>query len=145
MANPVLRRLLAIAALAGAALIDPAADAAEFPIKPLRVIVPFAPGGNTSFVMRVVAQPLEANLGQPVVIDHRSGAQGLLGLQLGAQSSQDGYTIALSDSASVIAPAMMDKPPFDVLRSQFLSLLTSNAAAFVRVLDAKVKKEQPAA
>jgi tripartite-type tricarboxylate transporter receptor subunit TctC len=116
MANPFHRRLLAIAALACAALIAPRAGAAEFPIKPLRVIVPFAPGGNTSFVMRVVAQPLEANLGQPVVIDHRSGAQGLVGLQLGAQSSPDGYTIALSDSASVIAPAMMDKPPFDVLR-----------------------------
>lgn len=115
MTRPVQPMPLAAAALALAAAFGPA-TAAEFPLKPLRVIVPFAPGGNTSFVMRVVAQPLEANLGQPVVIDHRSGAQGLVGLQLGAQSSPDGYTLSLSDSAAVIAPAMMDKPPIDVLR-----------------------------
>lgn len=115
MTRPAQHTLLAAAALAIAAAFGPA-TAAEFPLKPLRVIVPFAPGGNTSFVMRVVAQPLEANLGQPVVIDHRSGAQGLVGLQLGAQSSPDGYTLSLSDSAAVIAPAMMDKPPIDVLR-----------------------------
>ncbi|MCE2948997.1 MAG: tripartite tricarboxylate transporter substrate binding protein [Betaproteobacteria bacterium] len=108
--------LAAAMAVAAGSLAGTVARAAEFPVKPLRVIVPFAPGGNTSFVMRVVAQPLEQHLGQPIVIDHRSGAQGLVGLQIGTQASPDGYTIALSDSASVIAPAMMDKPPFDVLR-----------------------------
>ncbi len=92
------------------------ATANTFPAKPLRVIVPFAPGGNTSFVMRAVAQTYEQHLGQPIVIDHRSGAQGVVGLQIGAQASPDGYTLTLTDSASVIVPAMMDKPPFDVLR-----------------------------
>lgn len=90
--------------------------AGAFPVKPLRVIVPFAPGGNTSFVMRAVAQTYEQHLGQSIVIDHRSGAQGVVGLQIGAQAAPDGYTLTLTDSASVIVPAMLDKPPFDVLR-----------------------------
>ena len=78
------------------------AVASAFPVKPLRVIVPFAPGGNTSFVMRAVAQTYEQHLGQSIVIDHRSGAQGVVGLQIGAQAAPDGYTLTLTDSASVI-------------------------------------------
>src|SRR4051812_21281677 len=92
------------------------AAAAEFPVKPIRIIVPFPPGGGTDFVARVVAPYLTENLGQNVIIDNRSGAQGILGVQLGAQAEKDGYTLTYAEAQTVIAPAMMDKPPFDVTK-----------------------------
>lgn len=94
----------------------PAEKAAEFPVRPLRVIVPFPPGGGTDFVARVIAGPLGDAIGQNVIVDNRSGAQGVLGTQIGAQAAPDGYTITLVDAATVIAPAMMEKAPFDVMR-----------------------------
>jgi tripartite-type tricarboxylate transporter receptor subunit TctC len=111
--SAILSRALAGLFLAG---LLAGSHAADFPSKPLRIIVPFPAGGNTGFVVRVIAPFLEQNLGQPVLIDHRSGAQGILGLQMGAQAPNDGYTLTLSDSATVIAPALMEKAPFDTLR-----------------------------
>ncbi|MCA3070344.1 MAG: tripartite tricarboxylate transporter substrate binding protein [Rhodocyclaceae bacterium] len=93
-----------------------AADAPAFPTRPLRMVVPFPAGGNVDYVARVLGQGLEKGLGQPVVVDNRPGAQGVLGVQIGAQAAADGHTLTVSDAATVIAPAMMDKAPFDVLR-----------------------------
>jgi tripartite-type tricarboxylate transporter receptor subunit TctC len=88
--------------------------ASGYPLRPIRVIVPFPPGGGTDFVARVIAPPLAEALGQNVLIDNRSGAQGVVGTQIGAQAGNDGHTLTLVDAATVIAPAMMDKAPFDV-------------------------------
>ncbi len=90
--------------------------ASGYPLRPIRVIVPFPPGGGTDFVARVIAPPLAEALGQNVLIDNRSGAQGVVGTQIGAQAGNDGHTLTLVDAATVIAPAMMDKPPFDVTK-----------------------------
>ncbi len=78
--------------------------------------MPFPAGGNVDYVARVLGPGLEKGLGQPIVVDNRPGAQGVLGVQLGAQAAPDGHTLTVSDAATVIAPAMMDKAPFDVLR-----------------------------
>ena len=111
-------RLFAGTALALAACAVTAADKAtdRYPLKPIRVIVPFPPGGGTDFVTRAIAPPLGDALGQSIIIDNRSGAQGVIGTQIGAQAGSDGYTLVVVDAATVIAPAMMDKAPFDVLK-----------------------------
>lgn len=87
-----------------------------YPAKPLRLIVPFPPGGGTDFVARVIAPPLGETFGQTVLIDNRTGAQGVVGTQIAAQAANDGYTLVIVDAATVIAPAMMEKPPFDVTK-----------------------------
>ena len=93
-----------------------AADKAPpYPARPIRMIVPFPPGGGTDFVARVIAPPLTEALGQNVLIDNRTGAQGVVGTQISAQAANDGYTMVLVDAATVIAPAMMEKAPFDVM------------------------------
>ena len=89
---------------------------ASYPVKPIRVIVPFPPGGGTDFVARLIAPPLGEALGQNLIIDNRSGAQGVVGTQIGAQAEADGHTLVIVDAATVIAPAMMEKAPFDVTR-----------------------------
>ncbi len=100
--------------LGAACAADKAPD--KYPVKPIRIIVPFPPGGGTDFVTRVFAPPLGDALGTSVIIDNRSGAQGVVGTQISAQASNDGYTLVVVDAATVIAPAMMDKAPFDVLK-----------------------------
>lgn len=99
----------------GAALAQAAAGSA-FPVKPLRVVVPFPPGGGTDFVMRSIAPQLSESLGQQVLIDNRAGAQGVVGTQIGARANPDGYTLTIVDAATVIAPALLSPPPFDVMR-----------------------------
>jgi tripartite-type tricarboxylate transporter receptor subunit TctC len=91
-------------------------QAAAYPSRPVRLVVPFPPGGGTDFVARVITPPLSEALGQNVLVDNRSGAQGVVGTQIGAQAGNDGHTIVLVDAATVIAPAMTEKPPFDVIK-----------------------------
>src|SRR5207302_11137184 len=69
--------------------------AQEYPRKPIRLIVPFAPGGGNDTVARAIALSAGASLGQPVVVDNRAGAGGMLGAQLAAKSPPDGYTLFL--------------------------------------------------
>ena len=85
-----------------------AAAAPDYPVKPLRVIVPFPPGGGTDFVMRAIAPQLSEQLGQQVLIDNRAGAQGVVGTQIGARAINDGYTLTIVDAATVIS-ALGDK------------------------------------
>lgn len=121
-ASPARRPLLAALTLALAAALPvlfagPAAAADAFPQKPVRIIVPFPPGGGTDFVTRVIQQPLSDQLGQPVLIDNRGGAQGVVGTQIGARSANDGYTLVIAEiGATAIAPPMSPKPPFDAIR-----------------------------
>jgi tripartite-type tricarboxylate transporter receptor subunit TctC len=115
---PDLARLAAGAALALAFCAASAAEKAPgaYPTKPIRLIVPFPPGGGTDFVARVISPPLTEAFGQNVLIDNRTGAQGVVGTQIAAQAANDGYTLVIVDAATVIAPAMMDKAPFDVAK-----------------------------
>jgi tripartite-type tricarboxylate transporter receptor subunit TctC len=119
--HPAIRpalRLFACAALTLSVCAASAADKASdrYPLKPTRIIVPFPPGGGTDFVTRAIAPPLGDALGQSVIIDNRSGAQGIVGTQIGAQANNDGHTLVVVDAATVIAPAMRVKAPFDVLK-----------------------------
>jgi tripartite-type tricarboxylate transporter receptor subunit TctC len=103
-------RRLSLHALGAAALIAglPAAQAAEaYPAKPIRLIVPFAAGGSTDIVARVIAEGLRTTLGQPVVVDNKAGAGGLIGTEAIAQAVPDGYTVGMATvSTATINPSL---------------------------------------
>ncbi len=107
------RQLLASsAALAVAGL--PAAHAQGFPNKPLKIIVPYPPGGSSDIIARAISQPLSDSLGQPVIVENRPGANGNLGADLVAKSAPDGHTVLLCDvGALAISPAVYTKLSFD--------------------------------
>ncbi|HYC45007.1 MAG TPA: tripartite tricarboxylate transporter substrate binding protein [Burkholderiales bacterium] len=100
-----------------AVLVTPTAAAQTYPAKPIRIIVPFAPGGAGDAMVRLIALKLAGPLGQPVVIDNRGGAGGTIGLDACAKAPPDGYTLALSPlSALAIAPSLYAKLPYDSIR-----------------------------
>lgn len=94
------------------------AQAADvFPVRPIRFVVPFAPGGNADTVARGAAQKVTESVGQQVVIDNRSGANGNIGMEIAARAAPDGYTIVLGYIANVaIMPSLVAKLPYDVLK-----------------------------
>ncbi|HEY5900485.1 MAG TPA: tripartite tricarboxylate transporter substrate-binding protein, partial [Burkholderiales bacterium] len=93
------------------------AAAQDWPAKPLRIIVPFTPGGVADNSARVVAEPLGARLGQQVIAENRPGAGGNVGTHAAAQAESDGYTLLLGyDGTLVINPHVYAKIPFDTLR-----------------------------
>ena len=97
------------------ALLAPLAALAQaYPSKPLRLIVPFAPGGTTDVLARLLGQKLSEGLGQQVVIDNRPGAGGNIGTELAVKSPADGYTLVMSfDGTMAINPSVYRKLPFD--------------------------------
>lgn len=105
-----------------------AATAAEpqYPARPVRMIVPFAPGGPTDTIARVIAQKLTEHLGQQVVVDNRAGAGGNIGMGLAANAAADGYTILVVSSSFVVNPSLYNKIPYDPYKS-FIAV--SNVAA----------------
>ena len=91
--------------------------AQQFPVKPIRLIVPFPPGGGVDFVGRIVGQKLSERLGQQVAVDNRAGANGIVGLQALMVSPPDGYTIAAVSAGPLACnPHMYSKLPYDTLR-----------------------------
>jgi tripartite-type tricarboxylate transporter receptor subunit TctC len=111
-------RTLAIASLCVAALLQAgAASAQAWPAKPIRLMVPFPPGGSTDIVARIVAQKLGERLGQPLVIENRGGAGGTIGTALIAKSAPDGYNLAIaSTSTHVVAPGVYPKLEYDPIK-----------------------------
>ncbi len=94
-----------------------AAQPAAYPNKPIRLIVPFPPGGGTDLVSRIMQPALTAELGQQILLDNRGGAQGTLGTAIAATANPDGYTLVISEiGATAVAPALMPKLSFDVAR-----------------------------
>ena len=128
--------LLALSAtLALAALLPPNAMAQAYPAKPLRLIVPYAPGGATDIIARVAAVELSRTLGQPVTVDNRAGAGGNLGSEIAARSAPDGYTILMTASSlHGITPFLYSKLPYDpnkdlapvIVLAQFSNVLVVN-------------------
>jgi tripartite-type tricarboxylate transporter receptor subunit TctC len=122
-------RLFAAAALSLAAL---SAAAQPYPAKPVRLIVPFPPGGPADIVARLLAQKLTDVLGQPVVVDNRAGATGTIGAGIVAKSAPDGYTLLLGTSNELaMSPGLYAKLPYDPTRD-FAPL--SNVINFPNIL-----------
>lgn len=89
------------------------AQAQTYPVKPIRFIVPYAPGGSTDVVFRILAPRLTEILGQQVIIDNRPGAASTVGLEIVAKSAADGYTVGINNIAYGANPAIYRKMPFD--------------------------------
>ncbi len=116
------RALVRRVALAGFVLLAQAAQAQEWPQKPVRFIVPYPPGGGTDVIARIIQEPLSRALGQQVVIENRGGAGGALGTEAAARSAADGYTFLFTLSSHTINP-LLYKLSFDV-EKDFVSVTT---------------------
>src|SRR5438045_1350823 len=103
-------------ALLALALLWPLLVLGQYPAKPLRMVIPFPPGGATDIFGRVGAQTMGERLGQSVVVDNRPGAGGTIGSELVAKSTPDGYTILVSTNSTHAVAAVLSKPPYDPLR-----------------------------
>ncbi|MDP3799523.1 MAG: tripartite tricarboxylate transporter substrate binding protein [Polaromonas sp.] len=109
--------LLRLKVLAAAFLLAGAAFANDYPVKPVRLLVPAAPGGGADFLARIVGLKLGEAMGQPVVIDNRAGASGTIAADATAKAAADGYTVLMGQSTSiVIAPQLYQKLNYDTLR-----------------------------
>lgn len=96
----------------------PAFASTDYPSKPIRMIVPFPPGGATDVVARMVAKSMSEQLGQPVVIDNRGGAGAIIGAEAAAKSDPDGYTVLYTTAGvHVVNPAIYAKLPYDPIKS----------------------------
>lgn len=111
-----MRKLLRAACALAAALLAGAAHAQGYPARPVRLIVPFAAGGNADILARVLAQRLAEHLGQQVVVDNRGGANGVIGTELAAKAAPDGHTLLFVASGHAINPGLYAKLPFDPVR-----------------------------
>ena len=89
---------------------------AQYPNRPIRLIVPAAPGGGTDITARSFTPALQDNLGQPVVIENRGGAGGVIGSDVVAKAAPDGYTLLLCYVSHATNPTLVDKLPYDTLR-----------------------------
>ena len=110
-------KLFAALVLVFALAASSGAWAQAFPTKPIRFVVPFAPGGSTDTLARALGQKISESLGHQVVIDNRTGANGNIGMEIVAKAPPDGHTIVLGYIANVaIGPSLYEKLPFDPVR-----------------------------
>jgi tripartite-type tricarboxylate transporter receptor subunit TctC len=119
---------LALFAAGGAA----AQDASAYPSQPLRIIVPYPPGGATDTLARIVATKLQESWRQTVIVDNKPGASGTIGNDMAAKAPRDGHTILLGITAIVQVPSLMPKLPYDVTKDlQPLVQVASTNSVFV--------------
>jgi len=121
-------------ALVGAALIAPAA-AQDYPTRPVRIVVPFAPGGSADVYGRFIAQRLQEALGQGFVIDNRPGGGSLIGTDAVAKSAPDGYTLLLMSNTHTVNESLIPDRPFQLMRD-FAPIAPINASDLVLVVKA---------
>ena len=92
------------------------AGAADFPARPVRIVVPIGPGSSMDIIARVLAQKLNETWNQPVIVDNRAGAGGNIGAETVARAAGEGYTVLFASSSFAISPSVYRKMPYDVLR-----------------------------
>ena len=105
-----------IIAAAAAALLSAAAGAQQYPVKPVRVVIPWPPGGSNDVVGRIVTQKLSETMGQQFIVDNRGGASGVIGAESVAKSPPDGYTLMIHSATHVSNPHLYGKVPYDTLK-----------------------------
>jgi tripartite-type tricarboxylate transporter receptor subunit TctC len=121
MKTPFHRLRLCALALICACVASPGAaqapDAGRFPSKPIRLIVPFPPGGSNDILGRFIAQKMTERLGMQTIVDNRAGADGIIGTELASRSPADGHTLLIVSTTYTMNPAVHPKLPYDPLKS----------------------------
>ncbi len=110
--NTVLRPLMCVAALLACASSSVHAQSA-YPNKPIRLVVPFAPGGSNDIMARIIGQKIGESTGQTVIIDNRGGASGIIGTDIVAKASPDGYSLLMMSLTLAVNPSLYKKLPYD--------------------------------
>jgi tripartite-type tricarboxylate transporter receptor subunit TctC len=133
--------MIRILVAALAALLAQAVQAQSWPTKPIRLVVPFAPGGSSSIVARSVAAEMEKGLGQPIIIDNKPGGGGNVAMQDVARADPDGYTLIIGHIGTLaVNPFMFESLPFDTNRDfAAVSLLAKIPNIFVVHADVPAK------
>jgi tripartite-type tricarboxylate transporter receptor subunit TctC len=127
-------RHLPTALLAALCLVAASAGAQTYPAKPVKIIVPFAPGGNVDVTARIIAPALQEALGQPVVIENKPGAAGTIGADFVVRAPADGYTLLMgSNSTFSVAPALNPKNPYSPARD-FAPIASIASTPFILVV-----------
>jgi tripartite-type tricarboxylate transporter receptor subunit TctC len=135
---------LATVALVGSVHVHAAEGAGVYPSKPIRLIVPFSPGGSADNLARTMQTPLGAALGQPIVIDNRGGASSVIGTELAARATPDGYTLLLITTTFTVNPSLIKKLPYDTVADftpMSLAVSQANILAVHPAVPAKSVKE----
>ena len=123
---------LAAAAVAPLLAAMAPAQAQDYPVRPVRIVVPFAPGGSADVFGRSVAQRLQEALGQPFVVDDRPGAGSLIGTDAVARSAPDGYTLLLRSNTHTVNESLIQAKPFQLMRD-FVAIAPINQSDLVLV------------
>lgn len=129
--------LLAAAAATFTLTATPSAFAQNYPTRPITFVVPYAVGGTTDIVARLVTGQIAGGLGQPLVVDNRVGGGGLIGWSAVARSAADGYTLLTTEMSFTIAPGLLAKMPFDG-KKDFTHIITAASAPHVLVINPNV-------
>jgi tripartite-type tricarboxylate transporter receptor subunit TctC len=136
--NSRMRHLARLLVVVAAALLVPPAAAENYPTRPIRLYVAFPPGGAADIVARLVAQPLSARLGQPVVVENKPGSGGNIAGELIARAAPDGYSLLVGpDNLFTINPHLFNKMSFDPLKD-IIPIATLQSNALVLAINPKV-------
>ncbi|MFZ5779417.1 MAG: Bug family tripartite tricarboxylate transporter substrate binding protein [Pseudomonadota bacterium] len=131
-------RRAAIAAAVAALCLGPMAQAADYPAKPIKIVVPYAPGGGADSVARIVAKKASEGLGQGIVIENKGGAGAILGTEQVAKAEPDGYTLLLGQSGPIsINPAVYKDLPYDPVKD-FAPITMTTGYPYVMVVNAEL-------
>ena len=116
MHSTMMQRKWLLIAVFGWAVSGLSLSAETYPSKPIRMVVPYSPGGNTDVFARLIAQRLTLEWGQQVIVDNRAGGNTLIGTELVARSAPDGYTIMLTTLTFTVSPSLYKQLPYDTLK-----------------------------
>jgi tripartite-type tricarboxylate transporter receptor subunit TctC len=120
-----------------AAQTKPAQSGAAFPTKPVRIVVPYSPGGGLDFIARMVSQPLNERWGVPIIVDNRPGASGIVGTQIVAKAAPDGYTLAMVSVEFITAPLVYKQFPYDTIKD-FTGVVQTASQSYLLVVHPSV-------
>jgi tripartite-type tricarboxylate transporter receptor subunit TctC len=113
------------------------AVAGSYPERPIRVVVPFAAGGQTDSFARIVGESLQRRLGQPIVVDNRAGAGGVIGTDAVAKAEPDGYTIVVAGPSTIVTQPLLNSSVRYDVRKDFVPIAMVSAAPMLLVVNAK--------
>lgn len=116
-----MRKICSLGLLALAVIIAPTAGRAAFPDRPVRIIVPFPPGGGTDIISRVIGAAMSDELGQPVIVENKAGAGTVVGTAAAAGSAADGYTLVMATFAHAVNPSLKTRLPLRPRRGRALA------------------------